>query len=75
MRMKRQDAEVKKSMEGRTGFTSIRRPRWKEYTLIKYVDRKEVSREKVWVDESKLFPSGGDSFGEPQKSRTDKKIA
>lgn len=75
MKIKMQNAEVKKVMEGRTGFRSICRPRWKEYTLIKYVDRKEVSREKVWVDESKLFPFGGDSFGEPQKPRTNKKIA
>ena len=75
MKIKMQNAEVKKVMEGRTGFRSIRRPRWKEYTLIKYVDKKEVSREKVWVDESKLFPSDGNNFWEPKESKTNEKIA
>ena len=75
MRIKMQDAEKKRVMEGRTGFRSISRPRWKEYTLIKYVDRKEVSREKIWVDESKLFLSDGNSFWEPKESKTNEKIA
>ena len=75
MKIKMQNAEVKKVMEGKTGFRSICRPRWKEYTLIKYVDKKEVSREKVWVDESKLFPSDGNSFWEPKESKTNEKIA
>lgn len=32
---------------------------WKEYTLIRYDGKKELSREKVWVDESKIFSKKG----------------
>ena len=67
MRIKMQNAEVKKIREGGTGMGSIYRPRWKEYTLIKYVGKKVVSKEKIWVDESKLFLLEGHSFGEFQE--------
>ena len=55
MRVKVQEVEVITGMDERTRFGSICRPRWKEYTLIKYVGRKAVVKEKVWVDESYLF--------------------
>lgn len=75
MRTNKQDAEVKQAMESGSGYTGIRRPRMKEYTLIKYVDKKEVSREKVWVDESKIFPTGGNILEDLDVSRAKKKIA
>ena len=64
MRTKIKSAEVKMVMERETGVRSICKPRWKEYTLIKYVDKKVVSKEKVWVDEAKLFPQDGNNFWE-----------
>lgn len=52
--------------EGRTEFKIIRRPRWKECTLIKFDGKKEISREKIWVNESEIFPSDEDFFWEPK---------
>lgn len=75
MKIKMQNTKTKKVMKERTGFGCIRRPRWKEYTLIKYVDRKEVLREKVWVDESEVFASDGNTSWEPEELETIKKIA
>ena len=75
MKNKMQNAEVKNVIEERTGGRSIRRPRWKEYTLIKYVDKKAVSKENIWVDESKLFPSDNSSAWEMQESKINKKVA
>lgn len=57
MKIKKQDAEVIKAVAVKAEFRNMYSPRLKEYTLIKYVDKKEVSREKVWVDESKIFPA------------------
>ena len=44
----------------RTECRAIRKPRWKEYTLIKHGGKKEISKEKIWIDESKIFPSEED---------------
>ena len=56
MGRKKKHADEKKLMEEKFEFGMIHIPRWKEYTLIKYIEKKEVSREKVWIDEAKLFP-------------------
>lgn len=60
---------------GRTEYRIIRRPRWKEYTLIKYKDKKEISREKIWIDESKYFPSDEDFFWEPKNENVELRAA
>ena len=60
---------------GRTEYKIIRRPRWKEYTLIKYRDNKEISREKIWIDESKYFPSDEDFFWEPKNENVELRAA
>ena len=40
---------IAKKMEkaGRTEYREIRRPRWKEYSLVKYDGKKVVSRESL----------------------------
>ena len=43
---------------------AIRKPRWKEYTLIRYDGKKEISKEKIWIDESQIFPSEEDFLWE-----------
>ena len=60
---------------GRTEYKIIRRPRWKEYTLIKYKNKKEISREKIWIDESKYFPSNEDFFWEPKNENVELRAA
>ena len=60
---------------GRTEYKIIRRPRWKEYTLIKYKDKKEISREKIWIDVSKYFPSDEDFFWEPKNENVELRAA
>ncbi len=60
---------------GRTEYKMIRRPRWKEYTLIKYKNKKEISREKIWIDESKYFPSNEDFFWEPKNEKVELRAA
>ena len=50
---------------------AIKKPRWKEYTLIKYEGKKVISKEKIWVDESKIFPSEEELLWE---KRIDKKM-
>lgn len=60
---------------GRTEYKIIRRPRWKEYTLIKYKDKKEISREKIWIDESKYFPSDEDFVWEPKNENVELRAA
>ena len=60
---------------GRTDYKMIRRPRWKEYTLIKYKHKKEISREKIWIDESKYFPSDEDFFWEPKNEKVELRAA
>lgn len=60
---------------GRTEYKSIRRPRWKEYTLVKYEGRKIISKEKILIDESKYFPSDEDFFWEPKVEKITKKAA
>ena len=63
--------EVAEKMEnvGRTEYGVIRRPRWKEYTLVKYKGKKVVSREKIWIDESRVFSSDEDFFWEPKADK------
>ena len=65
----------KKAKVRRTEYKIIRRPRWKEYTLIKYKDKKEISREKIWIDESKYFPSDEDFFWEPKNENVELRAA
>lgn len=60
---------------GRTEYKIIRRPRWKEHTLVKYEGKKVISREKIWIDESKYFPSDEDFFWEPKVEKEIKKAA
>ena len=55
----------------RTQQKAIKKPRWKEYTLIKYEGKKVISKEKIWVDESKIFPSEEELLW---KKRIDKKV-
>lgn len=57
-----QEVAEKKTKTETTEYRLIRRPRWKEYTLIKYNGNKVVSREKIWIDESRIFPSDKDFF-------------
>lgn len=70
-----QEVAIKMAKEGRTEYKTIRRPRWKEYTLKKYEGKKIVSREKIWIDESKMFPSDEDFFWEPKDEIVIKKVA
>ena len=60
---------------GRTEYKTLRRPRWKEYSLVKYEEKKVVSREKIWVDESTIFPLDEDFFWEPDMNKEIKKAA
>ena len=68
---------IAKKMEkaGRTEYKAIRRPCWKEYSLVKYDGKKVVSREKVWIDESKIFPSDEDFFWELELDKKKKQAA
>ena len=68
---------IAKKMEkaGRTEYREIRRPRWKEYSLVKYEGKKVVSREKIRIDESKIFPSDEDFFWEPELDKEKKQAA
>lgn len=59
------DVAAKMEAVGRTEYKTSRRPNWKEYTLIKYEGKKVISREKILIDESKIFPSDEDFFWEP----------
>ena len=70
-----QKAAVKMAKVGRTEYKMIRRPRWKEYTLVKYDGKKVISREKIWIDESKVFPSDEDFFWKPEVEKGIKKAA
>lgn len=72
---KMQETAAKMAQEGRTELRSIRRPIWKQYTLIKYDGKKEISRETVWIDESKIFPSDEDFFWEVNEQESMKKAA
>lgn len=69
------DVAARMSKVGRTEYKTIRRPRWKEYTLIRYEGKKIISREKIWIDESKYFPSDEDFFWEPKAGTEIKKAA
>ena len=60
---------------GRTEYKIIRRPRWKEYTLIKYEGKIIISKEKIWIDESRIFPSDEDFFWEPKVKKEMKTVA
>lgn len=51
-----QEVEVKMAKFGGVEYGTIRRPRWKEYILVKYKEKKVISREKILIDESKIFP-------------------
>ncbi len=70
-----QEVAAKMEKIGRTEYKIIRRPRWKEYTLVKRDGKKVVLREKIWIDESKLFPSDEDFFWEPEEENEIKKVA
>lgn len=70
-----QKVAMKMAGLGRTERRSIRRPRWKEYTLIKTEDKKEISREKVWINEAEIFPSDEDFFWEPNEEMVMKPVA
>ena len=48
----------------RAEYRAIRKPRWREYTLVKHNGKIEISREKIWIDESKIFPSEEDFLWE-----------
>jgi len=67
-----QQVATKMAKVGRTEYKSIRRPRWKEYTLIKYEGKKIISKEKIWIDESIYFPSDEDFFWEPKEEKKTK---
>lgn len=69
------DVAARMAKVGRTEYKTIRRPRWKEYTLIRYEGKKIISREKIWIDESKYFPSDEDFFWEPKAGTEIKKAA
>jgi len=69
MTQKMQKLAEKMEQEGRTEFKCFKRPRLREYTLVKYEDNKIVSRERVVVDESEIYPSDEDYFWEPKDSR------
>lgn len=60
---------------GRTEYRVIRRPRWKEYSLVKYEGKKVISREKIWIDESRIFPSDEDFFWETKSDKMANKAA
>lgn len=62
-----QAVAAKMAKVGRTEYSMFRRPNWKEYTLVKYDDRKIVSRERIMVNEAEKFPSDEDFFWEPKK--------
>jgi len=70
-----QETAAKMARVGRTEYRTIRRPRWKEYTLIKYEGKKIISKERILIDESKIFPSDEDFFWEPKSEKTDTKVA
>lgn len=59
----------KKSRVGAAEYGLIQRPRWKEYTLVKYKRKKEIFREKIWIDESKIFPLDKDFIGEAKMGK------
>lgn len=61
-----QEVATEMAKVGRTEYRTSRRPRWKEYTLVKYKEKKVVSKEKIWIDESKIFPLDEDFFWEPE---------
>lgn len=69
------EVAAKMEKEGRTVYRTIRRPRWKEHTLVKYKNGKVVSREKIWIDEAEVFPSDEDFFWEPKAIIEMRKIA
>jgi len=70
-----QKIAVKMAKIERTEYKTVRRPRYKEYSLVKYNGKKVVSREKIWLDESKLFPSDDDFFWESDSDKKIKKVA
>ena len=70
-----QETAAKMAKVGRTEYKTIRRPRWKEYTLVKYEGKKIISKEKIWIDESKYFPSDEDFFWEPKQEKEIKRAA
>lgn len=70
-----QEAAAKMIEEGRTQLRNNRRPRWKEYTLIKYKDNKIESIEKTWINESVIFPSIEDYFWKPEEGMIRKPVA
>ena len=70
-----QEVAEKMAKVGRTEYSVIRRPRWKEYSLVKYEGKKVISREKIWIDESRVFPSAEDFFWEPKSDKMANKAA
>ena len=64
-----QEVAARMAKVGRTEYKTIRRPNWKEHTLVKYEDKRAAFREKIWIDESKYFPSDEDFFWEPKKEK------
>ena len=70
-----QEVAEKMAKVGRTEYRVIRRPRWKEYSLVKYEGKKVISREKIWIDESRIFPSDEDFFCEPKSDKMVNKAA
>ena len=70
-----QEVAEKMAKVGRTEYRVIRRPRWKEYSLVKYEGKKVISREKIWIDESRIFPSDEDFFWESKSYKMVDKAA
>ena len=70
-----QEVAEKMAKVGRTEYRVIRRPRWKEYSLVKQEGKKVISREKIWIDESRIFPSDEDFFWEPKSDKMVNKAA
>lgn len=70
-----QEVAEKMAKVGRTEYRVIRRPRWKEYSLVKYEGKKVISREKIWIDESRIFPSDEDFFWESKSYKMVNKAA
>ena len=70
-----QEVAEKMAKVGRTEYRVIRRPRWKEYSLVKYEGKKVISREKIWIDESRDFHSDEDFFWEPKSDKMVNKAA
>lgn len=70
-----QEVAEKMAKVGRTEYRVIRRPRWKEYSLVKYEGKKVIFREKIWIDESRIFPSDEDFFWESKSYKMVNKAA